>query len=78
MFDEGQKVVPMESIGSTGHEPILMEKSMFYSLEKGKSSPMLDEGVESHSNGINRIHWRRADSDGKVHDLFVRLLEKFI
>ena len=34
-------------------------------------SPMLDEGVESRFDGIHRIHWRRADSDGKVHDLFV-------
>ena len=41
-------------------------------------SPMSDEGVESRSDGIHRIHWRRSDSDGKVHDLFVRVLEKFI
>ena len=34
---------------------------------------MLDEGVESLSNGIHRI---QTDSDGKVYVLFVRYLEK--
>ena len=38
---------------------------------------MLDEGVESRSDGVHRIHWKRIDSDGKVHFLFVRDLEKF-
>ena len=28
---------------------------------------MLDEGVKSSSDGIHWIHWRRTDSDGKVH-----------
>ena len=28
---------------------------------------ILDEGVESRSDGVHRIHWRRMDSDGKVH-----------
>ena len=28
---------------------------------------MLDEGVESRSDGVHRIHWKRIDSDGKVH-----------
>ena len=28
---------------------------------------MLDEGVESRSDGVRRIHWKRIDSDGKVH-----------
>ena len=28
---------------------------------------MLDEGVESRSNGVHRIHWTRIDSNGKVH-----------
>ena len=28
---------------------------------------MLDEGVESRSDGVHRIHWTRIDSDGKVH-----------
>ena len=37
---------------------------------------MLDEGVESRSDGVHRIHWTRIDSDGKVHFLFVRDLEK--
>ena len=36
---------------------------------------MLDEGVKSRSDGIHRIHWKRTDSDGKVHDLFVRGLK---
>ena len=39
---------------------------------------MLDEGVESHSNDIHRICWRRTDSAGKVHDLFLsQSLRKF-
>ena len=38
---------------------------------------MLDDGVESRSDGIHRIHWRRADKDGKVHVLLVRYLEKY-
>ena len=36
---------------------------------------MFDEGVESRSDGIHRIHWKRTDSVGKVHDLFVRGLK---
>ena len=28
---------------------------------------MLDEGVESRSDGVHRIHWKRIDSDGKIH-----------
>ena len=28
---------------------------------------MLDERVESRSDGVHRIHWKRIDSDGKVH-----------
>ena len=38
---------------------------------------MLDEGVESRSDGVHQIHWKRIDSDGKVHFLFVRDFEKF-
>ena len=38
---------------------------------------MWDERVESRSDGVHRIHWTRIDSDGKVHFLFVRDLEKF-
>ena len=37
---------------------------------------MLDEEVKSRSDWIHRIHWTRTDSDGKVHVLFVRDLEK--
>ena len=33
---------------------------------------MLDEGVESRSDGVHWIHGKRIDSDGKVHFLFVR------
>ena len=36
---------------------------------------MLDEGVESCSEGVHRIHWKRIDSDGKYIFLFVRDLE---
>ena len=36
----------------------------------------MDEEVESHSDGVHRIHWTRIDSDGKVHFLFVRDLQK--
>ena len=28
---------------------------------------MLDEGVESCSDGVHRIHWTQIHSDGKVH-----------
>ena len=37
----------------------------------------LDEGAESLSDRVHRIHWTRIDSDGKVH-LFLRdlLIEK--
>ena len=28
---------------------------------------MLHEGVESRSDGVHRIHWKRIDSDGKAH-----------
>ena len=28
---------------------------------------MLDEGVESRSDGVYRIHWTQIYSDGKVH-----------
>ena len=38
---------------------------------------MLDKGVESRSDGVHRIHWKRIDSDGKVYFLFVRDLGKF-
>ena len=27
---------------------------------------MLDEGVESCSDGVHQIHWKLIDSDGKV------------
>ena len=37
---------------------------------------MLDEGVESLSDGIHRIHLTQTDSDGKVYVLFARYLEK--
>ena len=37
-----------------------------------KISLMLDEWVESLSNGVHWIHWKRLDSDRKVHFLFVR------
>ena len=33
--------------------------------------------MESRSDGVHRIHWTRKDSDGKVHFLFVRDVEKF-
>ena len=28
---------------------------------------MLDEGLESRSDGVHRMLWKRIDSDGKVH-----------
>ena len=37
---------------------------------------MLDEGVESLSDGIHRIHLTQTDSDGKVYVLLVRYLKK--
>ena len=38
---------------------------------------MFDEGEESRSDLVHRIHGTRIDSDGKVHFPFVRDLEKF-
>ena len=38
---------------------------------------MLDEGVESRSDGVHRIHWKRIDSDGKVHFSIRERLRKF-
>ena len=37
---------------------------------------MSDNGVESCSDSIHRIHRTRCDSDGKIDVLFVRYLEK--
>ena len=51
-------------------------KSSFSIRERLRKIPlMLDEGVESRSDGVHRIHWTRIDSDGKAHFLFVRDLE---
>ena len=33
-------------------------------------------GRKSRSDGVHLIHWKRIDSDGKVHFLFVRDLKK--
>ena len=42
-------------------------KSSFSIRERlRKISVMLDEGVESRSDGVHRIHWKRIDSDGKA------------
>ena len=38
---------------------------------------MLHEGVESRSDGVHRIHWKRIDSDGKVHFSICERLRKF-
>ena len=54
-----------------------MEKFISIRERLRKIPPMLDEWVESHSDGVYRIHWKRIDSDGKVHFLLVRDLEKF-
>ena len=35
------------------------------------------EGVESRSDGVHRIHWKRIDSDGKVHFSIREGLRKF-
>ena len=43
-------------------------KSSFSIRERlGKIPLMLDEGVESRSDGVHRIHWTRIESDKKVH-----------
>ena len=42
-----------------------------------KMSPILDMGVENRSDGIHRIHRTRLVSDGKVHVLVLRHLEKY-
>ena len=38
---------------------------------------MLYEGVESRSDGVQWIHWKRIDSSGDVDFLFVRQSKKF-
>ena len=53
-----------------------MEKFISIRERLRKIPPMSDEGVESRSDGVHRIHWKRIDSDGKVHFLLVRDLEK--
>ena len=37
---------------------------------------MSDEGVESRSDGVHRIHWKGIDSNGKDHFLLVNLKSK--
>ena len=37
---------------------------------------MLDEGVESRSDGVLRIHRKRIDSDGKAHFSICERLRK--
>ena len=71
------KVVPMASIGSIGHEYIPKEKFIFYSERLRQIPPMLDEGVESSSDGVHQIHWKRIDSKGKVHFSIPERLRKF-
>jgi len=46
-------------------------------LRKIPTHVALYEGVESHSDGVHWIHWKRIDSTGKVYFLFVKDLEKF-
>ena len=51
-------------------------KAHFSIRERLRKIPlMLDEEVESRSDGVHRIHWKRIDSDGKYIFLFVRALE---
>ena len=40
-------------------------------------SPILDMGEGNRSDGIHRIHRTRQVSDGKVHVLVLRHLEKY-
>ena len=68
----------MVSIGSIGHDTIPMEKvHVLFVGDFEKVYSVLDEGVESLSDGIHRIHLTRTHSDGKVFVLLVRYLKKF-
>ena len=51
--------------------------SHVYLGETWKKFSILDEGLESLSDGIHRIHRTRTYSDGKVYVLFVGYLGKF-
>ena len=52
-----------------------MEKFSSIRERLRKISLMLDKWVESPFDGVHRIHWKRIDSDGKVHFLFVSNLK---
>ena len=53
-------------------------KAHFSIRERLRKIPlMLDEEVESRSDGVHRIHWKRIDSDGKVHFSIRERLRKF-
>ena len=73
MLDEGVEAVPMESMGSIGNEWIPMEHIFSIREKLRKISLMLNEGVESRSDGVHPIHWKRIDSDGKVNFLSVQV-----
>ena len=53
-----------------------MEKFLSMRERLRKIPPMSDEGVESRSDGVHRIHWKGIDSNGKDHFLLVDLKSK--
>ena len=53
-----------------------MEKFISIRERLRKIPPMSDEGVESRSDGVHRIHWKGIDSNGKDHFLLVNLKSK--
>ena len=53
-----------------------MEKFISIRERLRKIPPMSDEGVESRSDGVHRIHWKGIDSNGKDHFLLVDLKSK--
>ena len=53
-----------------------MEKFISIRERLRKIPPMSDEGVESRSDGVHRIHLKGIDSNGKDHFLLVDLKSK--
>ena len=62
------KVLP--SVGDPMDTNRFEWKSTFSIRERHREiSLVLDEEVESLSDGVHRIHWKRMDSDRKVHSI---------
>ena len=67
MLVEGWKVVRWSPSDPLDTKKFQWKSSFSIRERLKKIPPMLDERVESSSDGVHRIHWTRIDSDGKVH-----------